>query len=120
MSFPTQGYVPTTPIETRLRDQVNNLARIADEEWFASDIVPTPGDETGSKIILEFCYSVKSELEVSFDSGITWCALNNKFRSEAETINTFVIIGLNTDTVNFRAKSAGTIRYARVFEEGGT
>ncbi len=119
MSFPSQGYIPSTFPDYRLKDQVNNLVLVADQEWFSSDIVPTPADGVGSEIIILFCFSAKAEIQISFDSGTTWCALNNKFKPEAETTNTFVAIGINTDTINFRADMAGTLRYARVFERGG-
>ena len=119
MSFPSQGYVPTTPIEVVLKDSVINLARLADEEWFASDFVPTPADGRASEVIIQFCYSVKATFEISLDGGATWCALNNKFKPESETINQFIILGINTQAFNFRADSAGTLRYAYIFERGG-
>lgn len=118
MSFPSQGYIPTTIPIPRLRDSVTNLARAADQEWFASDIIPTPPDDFGSDLILVFAYSVRAIIEVSYDSGANFVALNNNQKVEAETLNSFELPVLNVDQVTFRADSAGTIRFARVLELG--
>ncbi len=120
MSFPSQGYTPTTIPVTQLITQVTNLARSANQEWFASDIIPTPADNTASEIIIQYCFSDKTEVEITLDGGLTFCAINNAFEPERETINTFVFLALNTDMINFRAKEAGTIRFARIFEKGGS
>lgn len=124
MSFPSQGYTPSfstvTQFPGKLITSVTNLARSANQEWFASDIIPTPINSDASEIIIQFCFSEKSEFEISLDSGVTWCKINNAFRPEDETINTFVFMAINTDMINFRAEEAGTIRYARIFEKGGT
>jgi hypothetical protein len=98
---------------------VNNLARLVNEEWFASDIIPTPNDDTGSDLIIQFAFDTKAVISISFDSGASWTEFNNGFAPEAETVNVFSVFGLNTDQINFRADKAGTILYARVFEKGG-
>jgi len=124
MSFPSQGYTPSFATVTlfpgKLRTQVTNLVRTANQEWFASDIIPTPVLNEASEIIIQYCFSDKTEVEITLDGGLTFCVINNAFEPEDETINTFVFMALNTDMINFRAKEAGTIRFARIFEKGGT
>jgi len=120
MSFPSQGYIPSTVPIPVLKQSVTALARNADEEWFASDIVPTPADNFASNIILVFCYSARTIMEVSIDGGTTWCNLNNNNKVEAESFNSIEIPVTNIDLVTFRADTAGTIRFARAFEIGGT
>jgi len=119
MSFPSQGYIPTTVPVPVLRDQVTNLARTANQEWFASDIVPTVASENSSIIEITFCFEKRVKVEVTLDGGTTFCKLNNDNNIEAETINTYQIPVLNGDLVNFRVNLAGTIRFARVTEIGG-
>ena len=120
MSFPSQGYIPSTVPIPVLKDSVTNIVRLADQEWFASDIIPTPADNFASNIIIVFCYSVRAIIEVSLDSGATFCKLNNNNKTEAETLNSFEIPVLNIDQVTFRADTGGTLRFARAFEIGGT
>jgi len=120
MSFPSQGYIPSTVPIPILKDSVSALARNADQEWFASDIIPTPADNFASNIIFVFAYSVRAIIEVSLDSGTTWVNLNNNNKVEAESFNSFEVPVLNIDQVTIRADTAGTIRFARAFEIGGT
>jgi len=124
MSFPSQGYTPSfstvTQFPGKLITQVTNLVRTANQEWFASDIIPTPLTGEASEIIIQFCFSEKAKFEITLDGGLTFCGINNDFEPEDETINTFVFLALNTDMINFRADKSGTIRYARIFEKGGT
>lgn len=119
MSFPPQGYIPTTVPVPVLRATLSNLARIVNEEWFASDFAPNVATENSDIIEITFCYSARAIIEVSLDSGSTWCKLNNNQKIEAETINTYQIPVINGDLINFRADTAGTIRLARVTEIGG-
>ena len=116
MSFPSQGYTPTTVPPFRNVTDVTALARTANQEWFASDIVPTPNDDFSSEIILQFSFTPRAIIEVTFDSGTTWLPLNNRFRAEADTLHSFLILARNSDLVNFRATVAGTINIARVIE----
>lgn len=116
MSFPSQGYTPTTFTLPRLLATLTNVARTANQEWFASDFVPQVGDNLGSDIILIFAFDTRTIIEVTLDSGVTFFALNNNQKVEKDTLNSFAIPVLNTDLVNFRASSAGTIRTARVLE----
>lgn len=118
MSFPAQGYIPTTVPIPILKDSVTNLVRIANQEWFASDILPTPPDDFGSVLILVFAFDKRAIIQVTLDSGATWQSLNNNLKVEAETFNSFEIQVLNIDQVNFRADTAGTLRFARVLELG--
>jgi len=120
MSFPSQGYIPSTVPIPILKESVTALARNANEEWFASDIIPTPADNFGSNIIIVFAYSVRAIIEVSLDSGATFVSLNNNNKTEAESFNSFEFPVLNIDQVTFRADTAGTLRFARAFEIGGT
>lgn len=117
MSFPSQGYVPTTIPLPRLRQTLTNVAKAVDAEWFASDIVPEVDDNLGSELIFVFAFSARANISVSYDSGATWFLLNNNNKIEAETINSFAIPVINTDLINFRSDTAGTIRIARVLEE---
>jgi len=119
MSFPSQGYIPTTVPVPVLRDQVSNLARTAFQEWFASDILPTVALGFASIVEITFCFEKRVVLEVTYDSGTTWFRLNNNNNIEAESINTFGFPVLNGDMINFRCSLAGTIRIARVTESGG-
>jgi len=118
MSFPSQGYIPTTVPIPKLVDSVVNQVLIADAEWFASDIVPTPPDDFGSELILVFCFDSRTEVEVTYDGGTNWHKLNNGLKMEAETLNSFNLPVMNIDQVNFRADTAGTLRFARVLELG--
>ncbi len=118
MSFPAQGYIPTTTPVPVLRDQVTALSRTANQNWFASDIVPTVASENSSIIEITFCFEKRIKMEVTLD-GTTFCALNNNLPIEAQTINTYQIPVLNGDLVNFRVNLAGIIRFARVTEIGG-
>lgn len=117
MSFPSQGYVPTTIPLPRLRSSITNVVVIVDQEWFASDIIPEVDDDFGSDLIFVFTFSERANISVSYDSGATWFLLNNNNKIEAETLNSFAIPVLNTDLINFRSDTAGTIRIARVLEE---
>lgn len=119
MSFPAQGYIPTTVPIPVLRDQVTNLSRTANQNWFASDIVPTVASENSSIIEITFCFEKRIKMEVSLDGGTTFCTLNNNLSIEAQTINTYQIPVLAGDLINFRCNLAGIIRYARVTEIGG-
>ncbi len=116
MSFPSQGYVPTTiPIPT-FRDSITNVAVIVNQEWFASDIIPLVEVGFGSEMIFIFAFDKRANIEVTYDSGLTFFALNNKQKIESETLNSFEIPVLSTDLINFRSDTAGTIRIARVLE----
>lgn len=117
MSFPSQGYVPTTFTVPTLRDSIANVAVIVDQEWFASDIIPLVEVGFGSEMFIVFAFDKRANIEVTYDSGLTFFALNNKQKIEAETLNSFEIPVLSTDLINFRSDTAGTIRIARVLEK---
>jgi len=116
MSFPSQGYIPSTVPIPILKSSISNVAVIVDEEWFASDIIPQVDPGFGSDLLFIFAFSKRANISVSYDSGANWFLLNNNNKIEAETLNSFEIPVLSTDLINFRSDTAGTIRIARVLE----
>jgi len=117
MSFPSQGYTPTTIPAINVRDTVGSTVLTANQEWFASDFTPTPDDNFASETVIEFVFEKRAIIQVSFDSGATWYSLNNNNKVEAETLNSFEFPTINTDLINFRADTAGTLRFARILEK---
>lgn len=116
MSFPTQGYTPAPVVFGRLRDSIGSTVLTVNQEWFASDIIPSVDDDLSADLAIEFAFEKRAIIEVTLDSGVTFFRLNNNNKAEAETLNSFAFPALNTDLINFRADIAGTLRFARVLE----
>ena len=100
------------PIDTGIRkigDQIIiPLARNADEEWFAEDItVLLSNANILGTIVVDFAFSVSSIVEYTLDGGINFIAFNN---GDAVVGGQSRFIDVTTGvTVNFRAKTAGTL-----------
>ncbi len=116
MSFPSQGYTPTTIPLGRVRVEVASTDLTSNQEWLASDIVPEVGDGLSSTVGIQFAFENRATIEVTLDGGTTWYKLNNNQKVEAETINYFEVLAVNTDQINFRTSTAGTLRFAVVTE----
>ena len=116
MSFPSQGYIPTTVPIPIIKDTIAALARAVNQEWFASDTTPTVPSENGGMLTIVFVFSKRAIIEVTYDSGVTWFKLMNGLKIEAETLNSFELPVISTDQINFRADTAGDVRIARVLE----
>lgn len=116
MSSPPQSFsVPFSPLLVEL-GSLDNLGRSANQAWFGTALTPTLEAGSARYVQVEFCYSAKSRFEISIDGGTTWCLLNNKFKYEAETLNSLSVLMHDGDTLDIRADTAGTIRHARVAE----
>ena len=100
------------PIDTGIRkiaDQITTpIAKNADEEWFAADIVPLLSNTNIiATIVVDFAYSVSSIVEYTLDGGVNFIAFNN---GDAVAGGQSRFIEVTTGVqVNFRAKSAGTL-----------
>ena len=116
MSFPSQGYTPTTIPLARVRATVGSTVLTSNQEWFPSDIVPLVDDNLQSEIVIVFVFEKRAIIQVTYDSGVTWYNLNNNLKMEAETLNSISVPVINTDQVNFRTSTAGTLRFARASE----
>ena len=116
MSSPPQSFsVPFSPLLTELGN-IDNLARSANQAWFGTAITPTLEAGQARYLQIQFCYSVRTRIEVSVDGGTTWCTTNNFFRYQAETLISLSVLMHDGDTLDVRADTAGTIRHARVAE----
>jgi len=100
------------PINTGIRnigDQITTpIAKTADEEWFAADIVPllSNTDILGT-LVVDFAFSVSSVVEYTLDGGLNFIAFNN---GEAVVGGQSRFIDVTTGVlVNFRAKTGGTL-----------
>lgn len=84
------------------------LARNADQEWFAEDITVllSSTDVVGS-LVVQFAFSVSSVVEYTLDGGANFIALNNG-DPVAGGQNHFIDVSTGV-TVNFRAKTTGTL-----------
>lgn len=81
--------------------------KAANAEWFAADL--TANIETDIAIVFEIQVSVSVAVvvEVTFDSGSNWTALNNGTAIGADKLHTFDVKLRSTDTFNMRTPTAG-------------
>jgi len=100
------------PIDTGIRkigDQITTpLVRTADQEWFAEDItVLLSNVNVLATLVVDFAFSVSSIVEYTLDGGLNFIAFNN---GEPVVGGQSRFIDVTTGvTVNFRAKTGGTL-----------
>ncbi len=100
------------PINTGIRkigDQITiPVAKAADEEWFAEDIIPLLSNvNILGTIVVDFAFDVPSVIEYTLDSGANWIALNN---GDVITGGQSRFVDVTTGVqVNFRSKSGGSL-----------
>jgi len=83
-------------------------AKLADVEWFATDItINLSNSSVIAPIVVDFSYDVSSVIEYTLDSGTTWNAFNNG--SAIDGGQSLPIRVTDGNQVNFRAKTAGNI-----------
>lgn len=119
MSFPSQGYVPTSfegKQTTRpLLAQRDNITLNADEEILASDIIPSL--VTGESCVYEIHLSMDSDkghFEYTLDGGTSWSlALDGKDVKDFKAV-VFELPVAFGDLVNFRPEKNSTVMYFRV------
>lgn len=96
-------------------------AQAQNAEFLASDIVPKVEGSNATTLKITIAVSVTAAvLEISFDSGVTWFALNAAVPLVIGDLNIFEIPGVDsTDLINFRASnvSGTTLDYFRVTSE---
>ncbi len=100
----------------KIGDQiVTPVAKGLDEQWFAEDItVLTSNSIRGTTIVVDFSFTVPSIVEYTLDGGTTYVAFNSGdelFGGQSRYLR--VTTGV---TVNFRAKTAGTLNRCIVGE----
>jgi len=85
-------------------------------EWFGSDLIPTDN----SIVRVEISVSAAVVVEVTFDSGSNWTALNSNVALGVDQLNIFDIFVKTGDTLNFRIPTAGgaVVDIGRVYQEG--
>ena len=115
-AVPVSGTVSLTTLSTVL-STIFNLARIANQEWFASDI-SLSGLIAGQGATAEIHFAVtpRRKIEYTLDSGTTWVTLNNDLNVEADSGQVFTIPMIFGDLLNFRSAQALTVIFARVVQ----
>jgi len=85
-------------------------------EWFAADLLPTDN----SIIRIEISVSLAVVVEVTFDSGSNYTALNSNVALAADSLYIFDIFVKTGDTLNFRIPTGGgaVVDIGRVYQEG--
>ena len=107
------------PINTnifKIGDQiVSPIAKSANEEWFAADIIVlTSNANKGTTIVIDFSYSVSTVVQYTLDGGVTFVDFN-----QGQTITGGQSRYLRVTSgvaVNFRATSPGTLNRCIVGE----
>ncbi len=119
MSFPSQGYVPTSfegKQTTRpLIFQRDDFSATDEEEYLASDLVPTL--VSGESCIFEVHLSQdsdKSNFQYTLDGGISWSLANDGKDVKDFKAIVFELPVVFGDLVNFRSKKAATVMYFRI------
>lgn len=84
------------------------VAKGTDIEWFAEDItVLLSSLDRLATLVVDFAFSVSTVAEYTLDSGANWIAFNN---GDAVVGGQSRFIDVTTGvTVNFRAKTGGTL-----------
>lgn len=82
-------------------------AKAQNAEWFASDIDVGVQNNKALQIFLQVSVSVTAAvIEITFDSGSTWAALNDGNAVTLGALNVFPVIAKEGDLINFRATNA--------------
>jgi len=77
-------------------------------EWSANDFIPIdipPGK--CADLICQFSLDATVVIEVTFDSGSNWAALNSGVAIGANQLFQFDVFTVNGDLINFRTPTAG-------------
>jgi hypothetical protein len=84
-------------------------AKLADEEFFASDVVTGNIVGRGLDLIVEIMITVgvTPDIEITYDGGATWAVLIPTLA--LNTITRVRTIGIGTDLVNFRSSANCTL-----------
>lgn len=84
------------------------IAKGSDVEWFAADIVPLLSSvNVLATLVVDFAFSVSTIVEYTLDGGANFIAFNN---GDAVVGGQSRFIDITTGvTVNFRAKTGGTL-----------
>ena len=83
-------------------------------EWFATDLLPT----MNGVFRLEISVSAAVVIEITFDSGTNFTALNSNVALGADQLNIFDVCIRVGDTFNIRIPTAGgaTVDIGRVYQ----
>jgi len=83
-------------------------------EWLASDLVPAIEAGRSTSFRLTFVLSLAVVIEITFDSGATWIALNSGSPYAADNLISVLIPGVDRDdTINFRTPTSGGVTLDR-------
>jgi len=87
------------------------------EEWFATDLVPTKNSKFRTTISL----NVSVKIQVTLDSGTTWVTLNSDVALTANSLYVFDVAVRVKDNFNMRIPTAGgaTVELCRIDEISG-
>ena len=83
---------------------------LTDVEWFGTDVTVGVKATKVLRLIVQIGVSVSdAAVEVTFDSGVSWHALNSGTALTAGNLFTFDLYVRPDDQINFRAKAGTTI-----------
>lgn len=89
-------------------------AKLADVEYFAADLAPRASATDAAYRWVVTYSQLADALEMTFDSGSTWIAVETPTGNTMSTFSFNVRVG---DTINFRAATDTTIDFFRVDSE---
>jgi len=97
--------------------KIDALVRIANAEWFTTDLTPskTAPAGQGQKWTFHFSIDTESVVQYTLDSGITFVSLKEGAVHIANAGYEYTFIVDGGDQVNFRAVQAVTVNYSRVY-----
>lgn len=84
-------------------------AKTINTEWLAADLIPDVDTDKATTFKVTMAFSVTAPVvEVTYDSGTTWVALNGGGVIPISQLFSFELPGLNKDDlVNFRTPTTG-------------
>ncbi len=92
------------------------VVKAQNAEWFSSDLIPA----YSGLVRIEISLSTAVVIEITFDSGANYTALNRNIALLVDSLYIFDVFCRAGDLLNFRIPTAGgaTIDIGRIYQEG--